>query len=207
MRGTVKWFSQKRGYGFIVGQDDIEYHVSVRDVSGVTLPANGDTVEFEVTQGTRASRATQVTVLQRAARATQPAQSIGDRVVCEACQKRMVPRLITYRGEPKKSVCPFCGTTYRKFGCFLATAVYGDYDAPKVRLLRDFRDHVLNQSRVGRAMVQLYYRTSPPIADFLRTRPTSAAAVRFALDVLIRFITLINGKAAWTNANRRSDKP
>ncbi len=207
MRGTVKWFSQKRGYGFIVGQDDIEYHVSVRDVSGVTLPANGDTVEFEVTQGRRASRATQVTVLQRAASAAQPVQPTGDRVVCEDCQKSMVPRMIAYRGEPKKSVCPFCGATYRKFGCFLATAVYGDYDAPKVRLLRDFRDRVLNQSPVGRRTVQLYYRTSPPLADFLRTHPTMAAAVRFVLDGLIRFITLINGKASWINANRRSDKP
>ncbi|MDE1004527.1 MAG: cold shock domain-containing protein [Paraburkholderia fungorum] len=205
MRGTVKWFSQKRGYGFIVGPDDIEYHVSVRDVSGVTLPANGDTVEFEVTQGKRASRATRVTVIQRAAIAAQPARATDDRVVCAACQKRMVPRMITYRGEPKKSVCPFCGTTYRKFGCFLATAVYGDYDAPKVRLLRDFRDHVLNRSSAGRAMVQLYYRTSPPIADFLRTHPGSAAAVRLALNVLIRFITLIDGKARWIGANRRND--
>ncbi|WP_408467465.1 cold-shock protein [Paraburkholderia fungorum] len=121
MRGTVKWFSTKRGYGFIVGQDEIDYHVSVRDVSGVTLPANGDTVEFEVTQGKRASRATRVTVVQRAASARQPVQATDDRVVCASCQRRMVPRMISYRGEPRKSVCPFCGTTYQKFGGFLRT--------------------------------------------------------------------------------------
>lgn len=206
MRGTVKWFSQKRGYGFIVGQDGIDYHVSVRDVSGVTLPANGDSVEFEVTQGRRASHATKVTVLQRAASPRQAAPSADDRVVCASCQKRMVPRMISYRGEPKKSVCPFCGTTYRKFGCFLATAVYGDYDAPKVRLLRGFRDHVLNQSFIGRAMVQLYYRLSPPLANFLRTHPGSAAAVRFVLDMLIRSIALVHARAVWVNADRRSDK-
>jgi hypothetical protein len=52
----------------------------------------------------------------------------------------MVPRIITYRGSPQKSVCPFCGETYKTFGCFIATAVCGDYYAPEVIAIRRFHD-------------------------------------------------------------------
>ncbi|MEW6346263.1 MAG: cold shock domain-containing protein [Paraburkholderia sp.] len=187
MRGTVKWFSQEKGFGFVVGQDNIDYFVGVRDVSGTTLPENGDTVEFEITHGNRGPRATKVTIIQRTATPAQTRHSNDDRAICATCQKKMVPRMITYRGEPKKSVCPFCGATYKDFGwCFIATAVFGDYEAPEVLALRAFRDRVLSRSKVGRASISLYYQVSPPIADFLRTRPRSATAMRFVLLALIR---------------------
>jgi len=38
-----------------------------------------------------------------------------DRVCCENCGRRMVPRLITYRGEVLRTVCPFCAETYEDF--------------------------------------------------------------------------------------------
>lgn len=187
MRGTVKWFSEEKGYGFIVGDDTAEYHVSVRDVSGATLPANRDTVEFTPATGNRGPRATNVTIVQAAAKHALAAARSDDRVTCGSCQKRMVPRMITYRGEPQKSVCPFCGTTYRKFGwCFIATAVYGDYDAPKVQSLRAFRDDVLGRTELGRHAIATYYRISPPIAAHLQAHPLSATIVRAILDVLIR---------------------
>jgi hypothetical protein len=38
-----------------------------------------------------------------------------DRVVCHNCGRRMVPRLITYRGDVERTVCPFCASTYQEF--------------------------------------------------------------------------------------------
>jgi len=52
-------------------------------------------------------------------------------------------------------------------GCFIATACYGNYDAPEVLILRNFRDKVLLNSKVGRIAVRFYYFTSPPIAKLL----------------------------------------
>jgi len=38
-----------------------------------------------------------------------------DRVICPTCGRHMVPRLITYRGDIERTVCPFCASTYEDF--------------------------------------------------------------------------------------------
>ena len=91
----------------------------------------------------------------------------------------MVPRMIMYRGEPKKSVCPYCAATYKDFSnCFIATAVYGDRYAPEVIALRRFRDESLQPTIAGRVFVKIYYRLSPPVARFLERNPTLAAMIK-----------------------------
>ena len=52
-------------------------------------------------------------------------------------------------------------------GCFIATAVYGSYDADQVRVLRKFRDKHLQNSTIGRGFVKLYYTVSPYIANLI----------------------------------------
>jgi hypothetical protein len=36
-------------------------------------------------------------------------------VNCDACNRIMVPRVISYYGQPLRSICPFCGTTFSRF--------------------------------------------------------------------------------------------
>ena len=52
-------------------------------------------------------------------------------------------------------------------GCFIATAAYGTSTAEQIDVLREFRDVVLLKSTVGSQFVALYYRLSPPVADFI----------------------------------------
>lgn len=77
-----------------------------------------------------------------------------------------------------------------KGACFIATAVYGDYDQENVRILREFRDKRLLTTFSGRLFVKTYYFCSPPIANFLRKHQRLAIPVRKALDNLVERINL-----------------
>ena len=52
-------------------------------------------------------------------------------------------------------------------------------------MLRRFRDNVLLTNDLGRAFVQLYYQTSPPIADYIRQHELLRAMTRWALTPLV----------------------
>jgi hypothetical protein len=52
-------------------------------------------------------------------------------------------------------------------GCFIATAAYGSPTAEQLNLLREFRDVVLLESTASSQFVDLYYKLSPPVADFI----------------------------------------
>ena len=62
--------------------------------------------------------------------------------------------------------------------CFIATAAYGTDTAKEIDILREFRDAVLLPSSLGAEFVSLYYKISPPIADFISQHEVLRTAVR-----------------------------
>jgi CspA family cold shock protein len=62
LEGTVKWFSDKKGYGFITreGEDDIFVHYSTIQGEGFRTLREGEKVEFEMVTGERGMKATNV---------------------------------------------------------------------------------------------------------------------------------------------------
>lgn len=63
--GTVKWFSDSKGYGFISRDagDDVFVHFSAIQGSGFRSLAEGQRVEFSVEQGPKGLRAVNVNVI------------------------------------------------------------------------------------------------------------------------------------------------
>jgi uncharacterized repeat protein (TIGR01451 family) len=97
--------------------------------------------------------------------------------------------------------------------CFIATAAYGSWLDPHVAALRQFRDQYLMPHAAGRALVHLYYRHSPPLADYIAPRPWLRATVRVLLvpivwavqyPLLALLLLLLSGSAALLVSIRRS---
>jgi len=64
-RGTVKWFNDGKGYGFISaeGERDVFVHHSSIEGAGFRTLHEGDRVEFEIKTGERGTEAAHVTRL------------------------------------------------------------------------------------------------------------------------------------------------
>lgn len=63
--GTVKWFNEKKGFGFIEREDgdDVFVHFSAIQGNGFRSLEEGQQVEFEIQQGPKGLQAAQVTVV------------------------------------------------------------------------------------------------------------------------------------------------
>ncbi len=74
-------------------------------------------------------------------------------------------------------------------GCYIATAVYGDYDAPEVMILRKYRDRKLKKNIVGRMFIKIYYKLSPSIAEKLKYKRKINLMVKKILDKYVDFLS------------------
>jgi hypothetical protein len=79
-------------------------------------------------------------------------------------------------------------------GCFIATAAYGTDTAREINILREFRDTVLLPNSLGARLVSFYYKTSPPIADFISQHEVLRTAVRVGfVDPIVRILSWTHG--------------
>ncbi|MBI4698922.1 MAG: cold shock domain-containing protein [Nitrospirae bacterium] len=62
-KGTVKWFNESKGFGFITGEDgrDFFVHYSAIQGNGFKSLAEGDAVSFESEKGPKGPKAINVT--------------------------------------------------------------------------------------------------------------------------------------------------
>ena len=79
-----------------------------------------------------------------------------------------------------------------KSGCFIATAVYDNYNHPTVIDLRYFRDYYLDQKKWGKAFIKWYYTHSPNWANFISSsRVCRVIAFLFIVKPLHLFVKLV----------------
>lgn len=65
-RGTVKWFNDAKGYGFISPEDegeDVFVHFQAIQAEGFKTLREGQTVDFEIVEGPKGKQAANVTIV------------------------------------------------------------------------------------------------------------------------------------------------
>lgn len=189
MHGTIKFYNNEKGFGFIFTDevvDDVYFHVN--DWKNASVPCGNDDVEFELSKSQNGKSKAINIILSKSSsdKRQENFAKNDDRVICLGCNKKIVPRIITHYGKPINSLCPYCGTEVKKFSaCFIATAVYEDYNHPNVIILRNFRDNYLLTNSIGSKFVQFYYRYSPKIANYIKDKKIFLYPIKRFLDLLI----------------------
>ncbi len=76
---------------------------------------------------------------------------------------------------------------FTKEKCFISTAAYGSPWQPSVKILQEFKHKYLMQYKLGRLMVDIYYRYSPSVAEVVAKNKVLKAVVRVNLLPLVAF--------------------
>jgi hypothetical protein len=77
-------------------------------------------------------------------------------------------------------------------GCYVATMVYGDYDAPEVMTLRKFRDEILSKSACGRTFIKYYYKYSPLFVERFKENKSINNTIKYFLDRFVKYLSKKN---------------
>ncbi|KAB4164016.1 hypothetical protein GAQ27_12825 [Bacteroides uniformis] len=73
-------------------------------------------------------------------------------------------------------------------GCYIATMVYGDYDHPRVMVLREFRDSYLADRHWGRQFIKIYYKYSPKLVKKLTGHKKINHMIKIMLDIFVEHL-------------------
>jgi len=79
-------------------------------------------------------------------------------------------------------------STNSEKNCFIATAVYGDNEHPKVELFRNFRDEKLKNYALGRAFIKFYYKYSPNFSKLVQKNYTLKKYCKSILDLIVLYL-------------------
>ena len=116
-------------------------------------------------------------------------------VKCQGCGYTAVKQTFVENNHR----CPQCGSIVRIGGgsgvvpaasknggnCFVATAVFDDYDCREVIKLRRFRDNYLANYFWGRKFISFYYCHGPALAEYVKQRPPVKAILRRLFELFI----------------------
>jgi len=61
--GKIKWFNKTKGFGFIAGDDGVDYFMHHSQVPEDTIPKEEQRVSFEITDTEKGKQAQNVTML------------------------------------------------------------------------------------------------------------------------------------------------
>jgi hypothetical protein len=150
--------------------ENIGRHSKPKSVSDLMLH-DTQLGEVEVTDGAQASSATPLT--DTGEKSTLFKNEIWEQTVSFSLPAPKAAELEKEFGKTEDQQ-----TCAEAKACFIATACYGSSDGEDLDVLRAFRDQVLANSSVGRSFVRMYYRHSPPVANWLSAHPVARVAVR-----------------------------
>ena len=113
LHGYVMKFNAKDGYGFVKGEDGVDYFFRIENFDGKgELPAPGRYVKFTVSKKARQmGKAPKIAAMRFDETKAGEAENTTEddtRTRCPYCGKMMVPRVVINYGIPIKSICPFC---------------------------------------------------------------------------------------------------
>jgi len=121
------------------------------------------------------------------------ADALG-RMQCEKAIDPMIRKIQSPDREVRDVICnalkkfddPRAAEAIKKYGpkCFIASAVYDDYECIQLKVLRVYRDTVLTQTFWGRCFVKIYYSCSPYIASCIN-HSNMNGRIRGLLDFFI----------------------
>jgi hypothetical protein len=78
--------------------------------------------------------------------------------------------------------------------CFIATACYKDIYSPEVVFFRWYRDNILNNSYFGQIFVNIYYKFSPMVYNFIARHNKVGNTIKSILNKMYRHLSTKHGK-------------
>ena len=109
---------------------------------------------------------------------------------CDKCGASLCKRC-AMAGDGGETLCRNCWNNRKGGRCFIATACYGE-NSNEVRILQNWRDKTLLENKYSEKIVNLYYKISPPIADYILDKPTIKRVVRKSLSIITILIKRTN---------------
>ena len=89
--------------------------------------------------------------------------------------------------------------------CFIATAAYGTHLARDIKRLCQFRDNYLLKNRLGKRLVNTYYKISPPIAKIISESAFLRRITRSFIKLLLKVLPVAGTAAAAEDSRTASE--